>query len=249
MPVRNRVRPVLVVLVAALMLPAWTATAHAAVTCGGTGPNVRALTPATAPLSAGQSGRLSAVWTADRGVSDWSTTVTAPADLKVTCPTTRGGGDTSLYGNSILVGGTKDVTAFRLNDAHPARLASGRVVRLRRSPDVRPPPTRAYRSCRGRCARARRPGSGSRRRTGRRTAPGKRGRALHSGTARWTSNLLSELGKSGDQPFEAHDPEVVTGLDQVGHDRKGGAVPAVVPDAAGNGRARAGPGAAGFPSR
>lgn len=115
MPVRNRVRPVLVVLVAALMLPAWTATAHAAVTCGGTGPNVRALTPATAPLSPGQSGWLSAVWTADSGVSDWSTKVTAPADVKVTYPTTRGGGDTSLYGNSILVGGTKDVTAFRLN--------------------------------------------------------------------------------------------------------------------------------------
>jgi hypothetical protein len=75
---------------------------------------VRAVTLTTAPLVPGQSAWVSVVWAADRTVDHWSTTVTAPAGVGVTYPTTRGGSDTSLYGSATLVGGTQDFTAFRL---------------------------------------------------------------------------------------------------------------------------------------
>lgn len=76
--------------------------------------NVRAVTSSTAALSPGQSGWVSVVWTTDKTVTDWSTTVTAPRGVTVTYPTTRGGSDTSLYGMDTLVGSTKDFTAFKL---------------------------------------------------------------------------------------------------------------------------------------
>jgi hypothetical protein len=75
---------------------------------------VRAVTLATAPLVPGQSAWISVVWAADRTVDHWSTTVSAPAGVGVSYPTTRGGSDTSLYGSATLVGGTQDFTAFRL---------------------------------------------------------------------------------------------------------------------------------------
>jgi hypothetical protein len=75
---------------------------------------VRAVTPITAPLVPGQSAWVSVVWTADQTVENWSTTVTAPAGVGVSYPTTRGGSDTSLYGSDTLVGDTADFTAFRL---------------------------------------------------------------------------------------------------------------------------------------
>jgi hypothetical protein len=77
--------------------------------------NVRAVTPFTAALAPGQSGWLSVVWTSDKTVTDWSTTVTAPAGITVAYPATRGGTDTSLYGSSTLVGTTRDFTAFKLS--------------------------------------------------------------------------------------------------------------------------------------
>jgi hypothetical protein len=77
--------------------------------------NVRAITPSTAALAPGQSGWLSVVWTSDRTVTDWSTTVTAPVGITVAYPATRGGRDTSLYGSSTLVGTTRDFTAFKLS--------------------------------------------------------------------------------------------------------------------------------------
>jgi len=76
--------------------------------------NVRAVTPFTAALAPGQSGWLSVVWTSDKTVTDWSTAVTAPVGITVAYPATRGGGDTSLYGSSTLVGTTRDFTAFKL---------------------------------------------------------------------------------------------------------------------------------------
>jgi hypothetical protein len=76
---------------------------------------VRAETTRTAALAPGQSGWLSVVWTADLTVTDWSTTVAAPEGVTVTYPSTRGGHDTSLYGSAVLVGTTRDFTAFRLS--------------------------------------------------------------------------------------------------------------------------------------
>ena len=78
----------------------------------------RALTAQTAAVVPGQSAWLSVVWTADRTVTDWSTTVSAPPGVTVTYPTTRGGSDTSLYGSATLVGTTRDFTAFRLQVPH-----------------------------------------------------------------------------------------------------------------------------------
>jgi hypothetical protein len=75
---------------------------------------VRALTTQTAAVVPGQSAWLSVVWAADRTVTNWSTTVSAPAGVTVTYPTTRGGSDTSLYGSATLVGQTRDFTAFKL---------------------------------------------------------------------------------------------------------------------------------------
>jgi hypothetical protein len=75
---------------------------------------VRAITGQTAPVVPGQSAWLSVVWTADHTVTDWSTTVSAPAGVTVTYPATRGGSDTSLYGSATLAGSTRDFTAFKL---------------------------------------------------------------------------------------------------------------------------------------
>jgi hypothetical protein len=75
---------------------------------------VRALTTQTAAVVPGQSAWLAVVWAADQTVTNWSTTVSAPAGVTVTYPTTRGGSDTSLYGSATLVGDTRDFTAFKL---------------------------------------------------------------------------------------------------------------------------------------
>jgi len=75
---------------------------------------VRAVTTQTAAVVPGQSAWLAVVWTADQTVTDWSTTVTAPAGVTVSYPTTRGGSDTSLYGSATLVGSTRDFTAVKL---------------------------------------------------------------------------------------------------------------------------------------
>lgn len=69
----------------------------------------------TAALSPGRSAWLALGWTSDRTVTDWSTTVSAPAGVTVTYPSTRGGRDTSLFASGTLVGGTKDFVAFRLS--------------------------------------------------------------------------------------------------------------------------------------
>ena len=76
--------------------------------------DVRAVTTSTAALAPGESAWVAVSWTAGQTVHDWSTTVTAPAGVGVTYPTTRGGADTSLYGSATLVGSTTDFTAFRL---------------------------------------------------------------------------------------------------------------------------------------
>jgi hypothetical protein len=78
----------------------------------------RAVTTRTAAVVPGQSAWLAVVWTADRTVTKWSTTVSAPAGVGVSYPTTRGGSDTSLYGSATLVGGTSDFTAFKLQVPH-----------------------------------------------------------------------------------------------------------------------------------
>lgn len=75
---------------------------------------VRAVTTQTAAVVPGQSAWLSVVWTSDQTVTDWSTTVSAPAGVAVSYPTTRGGSDTSLYGSATLVGTTRDFTAVKL---------------------------------------------------------------------------------------------------------------------------------------
>lgn len=75
---------------------------------------VRPVTTQTAAVVPGQSAWLSVVWTGDRTVTRWSTTVQAPAGVTVSYPTTRGGSDTSLYGSDTLVGSTRDFTAFRV---------------------------------------------------------------------------------------------------------------------------------------
>jgi hypothetical protein len=79
---------------------------------------VRALTTETAAVVPGQSAWFSVVWTGERTVTGWSTTVSAPAGVTVSYPTTRGGADTSLYGSDSLVAGTRDFTAFRLQVPH-----------------------------------------------------------------------------------------------------------------------------------
>ncbi|CCG02694.1 hypothetical protein [Blastococcus saxobsidens] len=91
-----------------LLLPATAANA------GADNSNVRAETPMTAPLAPGESAWVAVVWAADKTVTNWSTTVSAPAGVTVSYPTTRGGADTSLYGSATLVGKTRDFTAFRL---------------------------------------------------------------------------------------------------------------------------------------
>jgi hypothetical protein len=91
-----------------ILLPSATATADADKS------NVHTVNPSTAPLAPGQSAWVAVVWTADRTVTNWSTTVTAPAGVTVSYPTTRGGSDTSLFGSATLVGGTRDFTAVEL---------------------------------------------------------------------------------------------------------------------------------------
>lgn len=91
-----------------LFLPA------AAANAGPDKSNVRAVTQMTAPLAPGESAWVAVVWAADETVTNWSTTVTAPAGVTVSYPATRGGTDTSLYGAATLVGQTVDFTAFRL---------------------------------------------------------------------------------------------------------------------------------------
>ena len=108
---------VLAVLTATLLV--WASAGSAAglsslVPAGADKSGVHAVTGSTAPLSPGQSGWVSVVWTADQTVTQWSTTVAAPKGVTVTYPTTRGGSDTSLYGSDTLVGTTRDFTAFRL---------------------------------------------------------------------------------------------------------------------------------------
>ncbi|MGO4597221.1 hypothetical protein [Terrabacter sp. 2RAF25] len=100
------------VFIVALLLVASPAVALAP--AGADKSNARAVTTTTAPLSPGQSGWVSVVWTSDQTVTDWSTTVTAPKGVTVTYPTTRGGSDTSLYGSDTLVGTTRDFTSFKL---------------------------------------------------------------------------------------------------------------------------------------
>jgi hypothetical protein len=98
---------------AVLLAPVLTPAAPAQADSDKSG--VRAVTTTTAALAPGQSGWLSVVWAADLTVEDFSTTVTAPAGVTVTYPSTRGGADTSLYGSDTLVGDTTDFTAFRLS--------------------------------------------------------------------------------------------------------------------------------------
>jgi hypothetical protein len=68
----------------------------------------------TAPLAPGQSSWVSVSWQAPTTVVDWSTTVTAPAGVSVSYPTTRGGADTSLYGSAVLAAGMRDYAAFKV---------------------------------------------------------------------------------------------------------------------------------------
>ena len=82
---------------------------------------VQAVTTSTAALAPGESSWLSVAWTTRATVTDWSTTVTAPAGVTVTYPTTRGGADTSLYGSATLAGGTRDFTAFKLSVPYTQR--------------------------------------------------------------------------------------------------------------------------------
>ena len=82
---------------------------------------VQALTTTTAGLAPGESSWVAVSWTSHATVTGWSTKVTAPAGITVTYPTTRGGGDTSLYGSATLVGGTTDFTAFKLSVPYTQR--------------------------------------------------------------------------------------------------------------------------------
>jgi hypothetical protein len=82
---------------------------------------VEAVTTTTAALAPGQSSWVAVPWTTRATVTDWSTTVTAPAGVTVTYPTTRGGADTSLYGSVTLAGGTRDFTAFKLSVPYTQR--------------------------------------------------------------------------------------------------------------------------------
>ncbi|RBY74977.1 hypothetical protein DQ239_18290 [Blastococcus sp. TF02-09] len=108
---RRRGAAVVAVLAAALVGPL-LGSAPASADTDKTG--VRPVTAQTAPVVPGQSAWLSVVWTGDRSVTEWSTTVKAPAGVTVSYPTTRGGSDTSLYGSDTLVSGTRDFTAFRV---------------------------------------------------------------------------------------------------------------------------------------
>jgi hypothetical protein len=103
----------------ALLLPATAARADGNWNWNSNG--VRAVTTTTAPLAPGESAWAAVVWTADHTVTDWSTTVTAPAGVTVSYPTTRGGSDTSLYGSASLVGSTTDFTAFKLGVPYSQR--------------------------------------------------------------------------------------------------------------------------------
>ena len=76
---------------------------------------VKAVTSKTADFAPGQSAWVSVVWKSTQTVTDWSTTVSAPAGVTVTYPTTRGGTDTSLSASDTLVGKVRDFTAFRLS--------------------------------------------------------------------------------------------------------------------------------------
>jgi hypothetical protein len=102
-----------------LLLPA--TAAHADGNWNWSWNGVRAVTSATAALAPGESSWVAVVWTADHTVTDWSTTVTAPAGVTVSYPTTRGGSDTSLYGSASLVGSTRDFTAFKLGVPYSQR--------------------------------------------------------------------------------------------------------------------------------
>jgi hypothetical protein len=82
---------------------------------------VQAAATTTAALAPGQSAWVSVPWTTRATVTDWSTTVSAPAGVTVTYPTTRGGADTSLYGSVTLAGGTQDFTAFKLSVPYTLR--------------------------------------------------------------------------------------------------------------------------------
>jgi hypothetical protein len=80
-----------------------------------------AVATTTAALAPGQSSWVAIPWTTRATVTDWSTTVAAPAGVAVTYPTTRGGSDTSLYGSVTLAGGTQDFTAFKLSVPYTQR--------------------------------------------------------------------------------------------------------------------------------
>lgn len=108
---RRRGAALVAVLAAALVGPL-LGSPSAAADADKTG--VRPVTTQTAAVVPGQSAWLSVVWTGDRTVTQWSTTVKAPAGVTVSYPTTRGGSDTSLYGSDTLVRTTRDFTAFRL---------------------------------------------------------------------------------------------------------------------------------------
>ncbi len=115
---RRRGATVVVMLAAVLAGPLLgTSPAGAAVDKTG----VRAISTQTAAVVPGQTAWLSVVWTGDRTVTKWSTTVTAPPGVTVRYPTTRGGADTSLYGSDTLVGSTRDFTAFKVQVPHTQR--------------------------------------------------------------------------------------------------------------------------------
>ncbi|QXG77720.1 hypothetical protein KUM42_09595 [Modestobacter sp. L9-4] len=82
---------------------------------------VQSAATTTAALAPGQSAWVSVPWSTRATVTDWSTTVSAPAGVTVTYPTTRGGSDTSLYGSATLAGGTQDFTAFKLSVPYSQR--------------------------------------------------------------------------------------------------------------------------------
>ena len=112
MPATRRRGTALVAVLAAALVGPLLGSPSASADADKTG--VRPVTTQTAAVVPGQSAWLSVVWTADRTVTRWSTTVEAPAGVTVSYPTTRGGSDTSLYGSDTLVRTTRDFTAFRL---------------------------------------------------------------------------------------------------------------------------------------
>lgn len=111
----------LVAVLAAVLVGPLLGSPSAAADADKTG--VRPVTTQTAPVVPGQSAWLSVVWTGERTVSQWSTTVKAPAGVTVSYPTTRGGSDTSLYGSATLVKGTRDFTAFRVQVPYTQKAA------------------------------------------------------------------------------------------------------------------------------